>query len=155
MREEADEWHLAKQIAAGILIAAAVIGAVYFWIQVEKARRVNAAIAEFTGVMKDMSAEHTAELKAAQAARAAQARVRAAAEQQQRVDAARRTQAAADRALQKAADADAKAKAWREFYKPARKCDNQPDWDTQIECGNAHIRAQRQFDEQWDRGELR
>ena len=44
--------------------------------------------------------------------------------------------------------------AWERYYKPAKKCDNPPDWDTQVECGNAHMRAQREFEARWARGEI-
>lgn len=41
------------------------------------------------------------------------------------------------------------------FYIPSAKCDNPSDWDVKIECGNAHIRAQRELEAKWARGELR
>ena len=155
MRDETDDWHLAKQIAAGILIAAAVLGAVYYGIQVEKARRVNAAIAEITEEFQRMSAQQSAETAAANAAREAKARAKAAAEQARRMESARQTQAAADRSRLQQAEAAAKGRAWQQFYKPPTKCDAPADWDTHVECGNMHIRAKREFEVRWQRGEIR
>jgi hypothetical protein len=163
--ESKDEWHLAKQIAAGILMAAVVLGGVYFVIQIEKARRVNAALAGFSRAIKDISQEQAAELQAARDAREAQNRARVAEEQRRRkakedeaqrirLEAARRTQAAADRARAEQATALAKERAWEQFFKPAKNCLNPPDWETQVECGNAHIRAQREFETKWAAGDL-
>ncbi len=69
------------------------------------------------------------------------------------------------RAAQMRADAEAarleqqetarKEAAWQTFFKPKKVCDNPPDSDTQVECGNAYMRAKREFDERWERGELR
>ena len=47
-----------------------------------------------------------------------------------------------------------KAAAWDAFHQPAEKCDNPSDWDTQVACGNAHIRAQKEFEARWATGEL-
>ena len=74
LRDETDDWHLAKQIAAGILIAAAVLGAVYYSIQVEKVRRVNAAFAELAETFQAIEAEQRAEQVAARKARESKAR---------------------------------------------------------------------------------
>jgi hypothetical protein len=48
-----------------------------------------------------------------------------------------------------------KAAAWETFFQPKKVCDNPPDSDTQVECGNAHMRAKRDFEERWARGDLR
>jgi hypothetical protein len=53
---------------------------------------------------------------------------------------------------QEAARKDA---AWQAFFKPKKVCDNPPDADTQVECGNAYMRAKREFDERWEHGDLR
>jgi hypothetical protein len=68
---------------------------------------------------------------------------------------ARQVQAAADQAKADAASAVAREQAWHRFYKPSTKCDAPPDWDTQVECGNAFVRAKREFEVKWARGELR
>ena len=47
-----------------------------------------------------------------------------------------------------------KEAAWQAFFKPKKVCDNPPDSDTQVECGNAHMRAKREFEERWARGEI-
>lgn len=63
-------------------------------------------------------------------------------------------QQAADAAQAEQANAARKQAAWEAFYRPAKECATPKDWDTQVECGNAHIRAKRQFEERWARGEL-
>lgn len=62
---------------------------------------------------------------------------------------ARKTQAAADQAKLDQAAVAAKERAWQQFYRPPKKCDHPPDWDTQVECGNAHIRAKKEFQDRW------
>jgi len=52
---------------------------------------------------------------------------------------------------QEAARKDA---AWQVFFKPKKACDNPPDSDTQVECGNAYMRAKREFEERWARGDF-
>lgn len=49
-------------------------------------------------------------------------------------------------------EAARKEAAWKAFFKPKKVCYNPQDWDTQVECGNAHIRAKREFEERWARG---
>jgi multidrug efflux pump subunit AcrA (membrane-fusion protein) len=80
---------------------------------------------------------------------------RAALEIERRQEVAMQTQAAADQARAEQAASTAKSEAWHRFYKPPKKCESPPDWDTQVECGNAHIRAHREFEAKWARGELR
>ena len=48
-----------------------------------------------------------------------------------------------------------KEAAWQAFFQPKKVCDNPPDSDTQVECGNAYMRAKRDFDARWERGEVR
>lgn len=47
-----------------------------------------------------------------------------------------------------------KATAWAVLYKPAKKNEDPLDWDTQVECGNVHIPAQREFEARWASGQL-
>ena len=149
-----DEWYLAKQIAVGILGAAAVLGGIYFWIQYEKARRVEAAVGQFLETANTIAAQHQAELQAAASAREAAARRRADEELARRRELARRTQAAADQAKLEQANAAAKSRAWQQFYRPLKKCENPPDWDTQVECGNAHMKAKKEFEDRWASGDI-
>lgn len=142
---------LAIQIAAGIIIASAVIGIgrhFYLRAQLEAAGR---AFQQMQADMERQNAERRARMQAEQRERQ---RLQEAAKQAQlEADAARmRADAEAARAEQEAAAR--KAAAWAAFYRPAKKCDNPSDWDTQVECGNAHIRAQREFEARWARGEL-
>lgn len=150
-QEERGEWYLAKQIAVGILVAAAVIFVgfhIYLALVVKAAEQVGQqAVAD----VQQQTAEMQARFQAQQA------------EQRRRADQARLDKIYADAARMRA-DADAaraeqdsaarRAAAWQRFYKPAKKCDDPPDWDTQVECGNAHIRAQREFEARWAKGEI-
>jgi len=145
------EWYLAKQIAVGILVAAAVIFVgfhIYLALVVKAAEKVGQqAVAE----MQQQSSGIQAQLQKQQAEqrrRADQARL-----DKTYADAARmRAEAAAVRADQEASAR--KAVAWERYYKPSKRCLNPPDWDTQVECGNAHIRAQKKFEAGWASGEI-
>lgn len=157
--QERDEWYLAKQIAVGILIAAAVIFVGFHLYAALALRAANKAAQEFIEQSQQEVQEQLERSAAERQARTEAQRVanerRAAAELARRQEAARRTQAAADQARLEQAAAAAKAKAWSEYYRPSAKCTDPADWDTQVECGNAHIRAQKEFEERWRRGEFR
>ena len=60
-----------------------------------------------------------------------------------------------DRSKIEQQEAARKDAAWQAFFKPKKVCDNPPDSDTQVECGNAYMRAKREFEERWERGDLR
>ena len=142
---------LAIQIAAGIIIASAVIGVgrhLYLRAQLEAAGR---AFQQMQADMERQSAERRARLQAEQRERQ---RHKKAAEQAQLEANAARIRAEAEEARAKQEAAAQKAAAWAAFYKPAKKCDNPPDWDAQVECGNAHIRAKDEFERRWARREL-
>jgi hypothetical protein len=47
-----------------------------------------------------------------------------------------------------------KKAAWEAFYKPRKECDEPQDWDTQVECGNALIKAKKEFEARWERGDI-
>lgn len=137
---------LALQIAAGIVIASAVlfVGRLLF---------VAAAV---------KTAEHQVTEM--------QANLRARAEQSRAQQAASRTaelQTQADLALQRIEqtqlearlehlEADAarrKERAWQEFYRQSAGCEHPASWNEQVECGNRYIRAKREFETQWEAAE--
>ena len=159
MEEERGEWHLAKQIAVGILIAAAVIFAGFHIYAALAIRAADKAAQEFIEQNRQKNKELQERSAAERRARAEAQRIEeermAAGELARRQEAARRTQEAAEQARREQAAAAAKEQAWREFYKPPAKCADPADWDTQVECGNSHIRAQKEFETKWSRGELR
>jgi hypothetical protein len=102
--------------------------------------------------MDRQNAERRARLEAQQRER--QRHQEAAKRAQLEANAARiRADAEVARAAQQASAR--KAAAWSAYFKPPKKCDNPSDWDTQVECGNAHIRAQREFEVRWANGEFR
>jgi hypothetical protein len=83
----------------------------------------------------------------------AQAARRRAQEEQARLEQIRRSaavQAAANREMVRQRAEAAKAAAWAAFYQPSPECLAQ----TSVECGNAHIRARREFEQKYAAGEL-
>ena len=68
-------------------------------------------------------------------------RVQALVEQQRAADAARRAETEA---------ADRREKAWARFYRPPPHCETAAT----MECTNRYIRAKRQFDDKYAKGEL-
>jgi hypothetical protein len=59
------------------------------------------------------------------------------------------------RRQQEAAEAErrerlAKEAAWQKFYKKRPECGNFTTNEVFVECGNEHMRAQRQFEQQWE-----
>lgn len=159
MEEQKGDWYLAKQIAVGILVAAAVIFVGFHLYAAIAMRAASKAAQELIEQSQQEVQEQLKRSAAERKARAEAQRVanerRAAAELAQRQEVARQTQAAADQARLEQAAAAAKEKAWREYYKPSTKCTDPQDWDTQVECGNAHIRAQREFEARWASGDFR
>ncbi|HQR71314.1 MAG TPA: hypothetical protein PLE54_11960 [Burkholderiaceae bacterium] len=99
--------------------------------------RQSAAIAERARIQKAVPARQAADARRAQL-EATAARLRA-------------ETAAASAEQQAAARKDA---AWQAFFEPKKVCDNPPDSDTQVECGNAYMRAKREFEDRWARGEI-
>ena len=100
-------------------------------------QRQSAAVMERAKAQQVDAAGQAAEARRAQLdARAAQTRTE--------MEAARLEQQAAAR----------KEAAWQVFFKPKKVCDNPPDSDTQVECGNAYMRAKREFEDRWTRGEI-
>ena len=143
---------LVLQIAAGIVMAAAVVFVFRILFVVAGVKAVGHAAQQMQATVQQQAADMQARVQAQQAERLRQA------EEAKRVQleansARMRAEANAARIEQEAARQ--KAAAWAAFYRPAKKCDNPADWDTQVECGNAHIRAQREFEARWANGELR
>jgi hypothetical protein len=104
----------------------------------DSTQQQSAAVVERSKAQQAESARRAAEAQRAQLeTQAAQLRADSAAAQAEQQEAAR------------------KEAAWRAFFQPKKVCDNPPDFDTQVECGNAYMRAKRDFDARWERGELR
>ncbi len=152
MAQTKGEWYLATQIAVGILIAAGVIFVGLHLYAALALRAANEAAEDFA---RQAQQELRAQVQRNQAAQRAQAERKAAGELAKRQEMARQTQAAAERARIDQASRAAKESAWRQFYRPSKKCDNPPDWDTQVECGNAYVRAKKEFEASWSKGETR
>lgn len=61
---------------------------------------------------------------------------------------------AVEQQLSESESADKKEAAWRSYFTPADYCDNPPTMKAMVECGNAHIRAKREFEIKWERGDF-
>jgi F0F1-type ATP synthase membrane subunit b/b' len=113
---------------------------------------VTGATRELTNNMQNQSAAVVERSKAQQAESARRA---AEAQRAQLETQAAQLRADSAAALAEQQEAARKEAAWRAFFQPKKVCDNPPDFDTQVECGNAYMRAKRDFDARWERGELR
>jgi len=140
MAQKKGEWYLATPIAVGILIAAGVIFVGLHLYAALALRAANEAAEDFA---RQAQQELHAQVQRNQAAQRAQAERKAAAELAKRQAMARQTQTAAERARIDQAS------------RAAKECDNPPDWDTQVECGNAYVRAKKEFEASWSKGETR
>jgi hypothetical protein len=144
-RDDMLMWKIAGGVAIGVLVAAAVISAVERYrmqLAFDEATRFFQSMMSGTQKVSARAAEEMRQQEARRAAEAEQVRQDAAA-QQRSTDAARRA------ALEEAAR---KERAWAKFYKRPAMCDDNPNNQTMVECANAHIKAKRQFEEQYAAG---
>jgi uncharacterized membrane protein YhiD involved in acid resistance len=146
--EDRGYWYPAIQIAAGILMAAAVMTILGMLFAAHQLRQAERAIAE-------VAAETRARTEEAQARQRAEAAVKAERERQQRLEQAERTRRAQEAQREGIAQMEAKERAWNRYYQTPPECEKPANWDAQVECGNRHIRARREFEINWERGELR
>ena len=144
------------RIQLGVIIALAVAGLVLVWIvgvtfvqwraqqAAQETLRLNQeAQRQAQAQVEQMEREaltRKAQLEAEQQ-RQEEKRVKAFAEEQRASEAARRAEAEAG---------DRREKAWARFYRPPPHCET----SATMECTNRYIRAKRQFDEKWARGEF-
>jgi len=131
MDKETSFWRLPLQIAAGVVIFclfAALVQTVVLSIVAYQAQQSSMVDSE-----RELRQSQELYHQRAQEARAKADSLQAAADQV-------RIQADADRR---------KAVAWAEFYHQPVKCDRPADFDVNIECGNAYIRAKREFEAKW------
>jgi hypothetical protein len=138
---------LLKFLVGAVLVPVA-FGVLYFGVMT---RTVNHATTGLTDSMTQQSA------KAVERARpnADEAATKAAEAKRTQLEAeARQSQIDAHAAREEQEASARKEAAWAAYFKPRKVCDNPPDWDTQVECGNAHIRAKKEFEDKWARGEL-
>jgi len=112
----------------------------------------NVAIRQITDTSQQPSAEIVARATEQQAEATGRAAEAQRAQLEARAAQARRDMETARLEQQEAARKDA---AWQTFFTPKKVCDNPPDSDTQVDCGNAYMRAKREFEERWARGEIR
>jgi hypothetical protein len=126
-----------------------LIGVLYFSLMKHAA---TTATRDLTSNMQQQSAAVVERARAQQAGAARQAAEAQRAQLEAKAAQARSDMETARLEQQEAARKDA---AWQAFFKPKKVCDNPPDSDTQVECGNAYMRAKREFEERWERGDLR
>lgn len=124
---------LVIQIAAGILLAAAIAIFVGYQLTIETAKTATTTLhraaseARATQVRKDAERAVEQEMKAREAEK-------------------RRATEAALRRAKATAEAERQA-AWRAYYRPRPECDSPPTWDAQVECTNEGMRARKRFEE--------
>ena len=126
-----------------------LIGVLYFSLMKQAATTVTR---DLTSNMQRQSATVMERAKAQQAEATSRAAETRRAQLEARAAQTRREMETARLEQQEAARKDA---AWQAFFKPKKVCDNPPDSDTQVDCGNAYMRAKREFEERWERGDLR
>lgn len=143
MDRETDFFGDVVKIALGIFFGGALI-----WLVVELRARY-----ELQQVAAAVSAE-TAAMRDARERRLEQQRAVKQLQQDQAIKAANRERAAAAEAVALRREAIAaeerKRRAWSAYWQQPAECAN--DWT--VECGNAHIRAKREFERRWSAGEL-
>ncbi len=125
-----------------------VIGLLYFFLM---RQATTVATDDLTSNMQRQSAAAMERIRTQQTATATKA-----AEAQRAQAEAKASQLRADTAaaLAEQREEARKAAAWEAFFQPRKECDDPKDWDTQVECGNVHIRAKREFEDRWSRGDI-
>lgn len=147
MDKEDDFFGGVLKIALGI-----ALGGLILWIAAEYYMRfrVNQAAAAAEDMAHAMVAGIDEAQRRSVAAQAARKRAEA---ERARLNQMRRgaaIQATADREMARQRAEVAKAAAWTAFYQPSSECLA----EASVECGNAHIRARREFERRYASGEL-
>lgn len=138
-----------QEIAVGIFVGGLALFFTYEGIQ---RYRINAALQQLNAEMKQAAEQSRVQIQAAQLA--AQQKQAAQIERQRAQAEAQRTYAADMQRsieagkIQRLNDAEAKAVAWKNYYKPTAACVADP---VQTVCANAHIIAKRTFEAQYTR----
>jgi hypothetical protein len=140
--------HALVKFIVFVIVGPVLVGLLYFAVMKPA---VTSATRDMTSNMQRQSAAAAERAKAQRADAAQQA---AETQRAQMEAAASQLRAETAAALAEQQEAARKAAAWSAFFKPRKDCDNPKDWDTQVECGNAHIRAKREFEDRWAKGEL-
>lgn len=125
-----------------------LIGVLYFSLMKHAA---TTATRDLTSSMQRQSA---AVMERARTQQAESVRQAADAQRAQLEARAAQMHAETDAAQLEQQEAAQKEAAWQTFFKPKKICDNPPDSDTQVECGNAYMRAKREFEARWERGDF-
>ena len=133
---------LALSIAGGILLAG-FVGWLFSIVVLSAAMSaVPAAITDAKQRLDAQLLESQRQAAAANALRATEARV--AQERTAQLQAEANARAASHRQMERERSA-----AWSQYFTPAADCERPKDWNAQVACGNAYIRAKRSFDAAW------
>lgn len=135
MEAESDWFGDVLKVALGIFL-----GGLLLWAAYEYRQRYleQQALAELEAATRQVNAEFDAQYEAAVSSRA-----RVQADRDHRLREQRKV------ASQRAAAERRKEAAWRQFYQPSADCLALAS----VECGNAYIRARREFEQQYRGGE--
>ena len=139
-REGTPVWKIVVGVTLGILLAGVIAFVVRAWLAQQAIEQIGQQAKKM--LIQQQQANQAARDKrlAEQAERDRIAAEQAAGRQQAR-------SAASDAAIRR-------ERAWAKYYKRSPMCDNQPSNETMVKCANEHIRAKRQFDEDYDAGKL-
>ena len=140
--EDRGYWYPAIQIAAGILLAAAVMTALGLMFAAHQIRQAEQAIAQ-------VAADIQARTEAAQAKQRAAAVAKAEQDRQRRLEQAEKARQTEKARREGVTQMEAKERAWDRYYQTPPECEKPADWDVQVGCDNEHIRARRDFELKW------
>ncbi len=143
---------LVLQIAGGIVLAGLVWFVFSLLFMGAAVKVVNDST---TTAISDLQQRQEAVRRAAQQRADQQRRAKAAQDLATRQQHAAQMQAQSEALATRLQDQQAKEAAWNRFYQPSASCLNPPTWETQVDCGNVHIRAKREFEARWEQGQLR
>lgn len=134
MEQETDFFAGVLKIALGLFL-----GALLIWMAIEyraryELRQVHQALQESTEAMQVSVQRREAEHAAYREAQRLQQAQRQVTDYQHRIELQRVERAKAD--------------AWARFYQPSPQCLN----DATVECGNAHMRARKEFERRYGAG---
>lgn len=145
-RSEGDPIKIALGVAAGILLAGAIVFLGRMWLVHQAIGQVNEAVMTIHKQTQEQIVRERDRAAAAQAAA-----------RQQEAD-RRGIEAATQRAKELEAKErlnrqTAKEEAWKRYYQRPDTCDR-AEGQAFVECANQHIRAKRKFEELWAEGKL-
>lgn len=144
--QEIQVWKIALGVALGIAIAGFIGFAVRMYF-------VNQAVKQFNESMRQISSQSQRSMQVSQERAASLQEAARELTNNQMVEKAAAQREAELSKRQIADEVLRKEDAWSRFYKKPAQCDK-ADGQAFMDCANGHIRAKRQFEEQYAKGAL-